>query len=457
MNEKDIIELYRNQVESRLESPPEICWDEINSQLDIEDTWNSISVELNRVLPLKNEFQSVSSGKNQLTFTKLLSIISPLVFTLLLLLYDTRETNLIQPEQSGIDLSVVSVHQLTVPEIGDAEPIISGHKAGETKIVSNVMPAQQTEKSEPNSLFSEPLPINEGETVTKVVSIKLNQENKLTPVRIYPIDLTIPLAERKLNSVIPSNFYKGKLVLPPFVLISPPEKSLVSGYGKDEDSESSVNTQILPGRTLKMGKFAVGISLTEKNTWLISQETFDGLGRQKLNTTKANFINDFGIILRYTQSERWSFEGSCFLLSKTGQSYRQYLYGIYSSKSYELRYFSYEMSVRYSANSLLNLKNVKFNYIAGTYISHLNSAIKSIDYSMYDVSSDYNPIDYGVIMGYELELSILDRFAVAPGFRIKYGIPNIFADKPGIPKELHTTRNASLEFRLNLTIPFSKF
>ena len=60
MNEKDFIELYRNQVETGDEIPPESCWDEISAHLDIEETWDSISMELDNVLPVNNDFNGAS-------------------------------------------------------------------------------------------------------------------------------------------------------------------------------------------------------------------------------------------------------------------------------------------------------------------------------------------------------------------------------------------------------------
>jgi hypothetical protein len=239
--------------------------------------------------------------------------------------------------------------------------------------------------------------------------------------------------------------------------VLPSSLTTLKGYSKENGSEQGLNGSFPKGKRLNLNKFSVGVSITEKNTWLISQETFDGFDKQKLNTSQIKFLNDFGIILRYTSNERWSFEGSGFIISKTGQAYRQYLHGVYSVKSYDLRYTSFEMSARYSLHRSLNFDNVKFYSVAGAYISHLSSAYKIINKQKYDVSSDYNPFDYGVIAGYEVEILILDRVALAPGFRIKFGIPNIFSDQPDIPKELHATRNASLEFRLNLTLPFKNF
>jgi len=91
--------------------------------------------------------------------------------------------------------------------------------------------------------------------------------------------------------------------------------------------------------------------------------------------------------------------------------------------------------------------------VGGAYISHLTTAYKTIGYSVFDVSADYDPIDYGLLLGYELEIKIREHLAVTPGIRIKCGIPNIFADQPEMPDDINSTRTGSLEFRLNFIFP----
>ena len=93
------------------------------------------------------------------------------------------------------------------------------------------------------------------------------------------------------------------------------------------------------------------------------------------------------------------------------------IYGNYSTKIYELNYLSFEMSARYALRRSFNINRVKSHFVGGAYISHLNKAFKTIDYSVFDISTDFDPIDYGVILGYELEIKIIEHFAITPGIR----------------------------------------
>jgi hypothetical protein len=457
MTERDIIELYRNKVESRKETPPEICWDEISTQLDIEETWDSVSMELDIALPLNNDLIQTSADTNLFIFTRVAILIPPLVLILLLMFSDIRTTTLNPPAISAADVNKNPADQSVILQNSEKKLPESEQPAKKTKAVSRIILNQVPKNIEAGNSLPEPVKIHAAETIPVNVASAPEPEIEL-PAPPSHGDATAALTDRNTSSsVVPVFCPPDQLILQsaglmPYTAVQP-----VPGTGEMTGNILAGNRLLLPGRKFRLNRFSVGISLTEKNTWLMSQETFDGFDSQELNTTKAKFLNDFGIILRYTLSERWSFEGSSFLLSKTGQSYKQYLNGIYSTKIYELKYVSLEMSARYAMPRLLNINNVRSYSVAGGYISHLSSAHETINQSLSDISPDYDPIDYGIVLGYELEIVIINRFAVTPGLRIKCGIPNIYADQPGIPDELQSTRNASLEFRLNLILPLAKY
>jgi hypothetical protein len=458
MNEKDIIELYRNDVGRLNETPPESCWDEINTQLDLDETWASISIELNRVLPLNNDFNIVTQSKNQIILTRLITIVSPIVLILFLLFSDDRLATLNFQQLSGNKTKAEPIDLPATLQISKETPIISLPRDEERKIFPQVKSVYQPEQKKSRILLFNQLHVGKAVKIPIVTSALPNPEIGFTTVKSYPPDKTIGPSDRKYHiPSFPDTLIPSRPVFSPLIINPSFPSSLVTEPWNATGNESNQTGLLTSVTNFKRNRFSIGISLTEKNTWMISQETLEGLDKQKLNRTKAEFLNDIGVILRYTQSERWSFEGTGFLSSKTGQSYRQYMNGIYSSKSYELKYVSFEMTARHTFHRSLKINNVHFYSITGAYVSHLSSAYKQVDQTQFDVSIDYDPVDYGVIIGYEMEVVLFDRLAIAPGFRIKYGIPNIFADHPGIPDELHTTRNASLEFRLNLILPLSKY
>jgi hypothetical protein len=458
MNIKDIIELYRNRVESRDDTPPDSCWDEISTRLDIEDTWSSISTELAEVLP-DNDVSKVLQVKNQISVPRIISVVSPLTLILMMFLFsDIRKDNKVNSLVPDNEITIVSTVQPAEYQKIIPEQKIPVYKADEPEAVAKADSIPVHSKKETVYNASEPVLFQIEDTTPKVVSAEQNSVTGLIHERIGTTDITTGSSNRKfISPFVPAEFPLDNLT---FNLVAPVPVFLTSPKTGDVEKaakSSNWNGSSVPGRKLNLNNFSVGISLTEKNTWLISQETFDGLSRQNLNTSQIKFLNDFGIIVRYIPNEKWSVEGSGFFISKTGQAYKQYQHGVYTAKSYDLRYASFEMNTRFTWHKSLNFSNIRLYTIAGAYISHLNSAYKIVNQQQYDVSSEYNPVDFGLITGYEVEIMVLDRIAIAPGFRVKFGIPNIFSDKPELPKELHATRNASLEFRLNITFPLKFF
>ncbi|MRS02934.1 hypothetical protein EG832_06880, partial [bacterium] len=289
-------------------------------------------MELDNVLPLNNDFIGAPAVKRLVFLSKFALLITPLVLVLLIVLSDTRKPYFIPSDKSAIDTFMV---------IG-AEPIILQNN---TPI--STKSEQQREKA---NAFSEAIPSREFKS-NEIENLSAGREvvakGEITPISIFsvpnpepgppivnasPVDTAVTLTGQNYSPVIIDVIPAGKPVIHPIVFMPSTVTTLASETGEANDNKSSGNGLSPAGRTFKTNRFSIGIALTEKNTWLLSQETINGLDRQDLSTTKATFLNDFGIILQYTANERWSFEGTTLLLSKTGQSYNQYIYGIYSSK-----------------------------------------------------------------------------------------------------------------------------
>jgi hypothetical protein len=455
MNEKDIIEFYRKQVDSLDEAPPEIAWEEISTRLDIEESWDNISAELDSVLPVNNDIGRNIVNENIYSSLKTTLLISSLVVCLLLFLSDNRRAGLISTKISAGYPVIVPDDQPLLKSV-DSE-IFSGSEKNvkTTKVIADSKKVGEQLNLKTENTIKGTINYNSAETIQVSGSSIKGSEEGISAPKTFPVEQKVALQYYKSYSPpVPVVLTHGQQILsPPPVMQS--TVSLIPRSGNTTGNISPGSGTSHPGSKINLKRFSIGISLSEKNTWLINQETFEGLDRQELNSTRARFQTDFGIILRYAISERWSLDGTSFFSSKTGQSYNQYLNGIYSTRIYELNYYSFEVNARYAIRRSPVFTNIRSYPLTGVYISHLSSAYESIDNSQFNISRNYDPIDYGIILGYELEIPVFARFAVTPGIRIKCGIPNIFADQPGIPDDLHSTRIASFEFRLNLIFPLS--
>jgi hypothetical protein len=455
MNERDIIELYRMQVDSLDEAPPDIAWEEISTRLDIEESWDIISAELDSVLPVNNDIGSNIVNENIYSSLKSALLITPLVICLLLFLSDNRRSGLITHEISADYPSIVPDDQPPLKSV-DSE-LFPGpdQNVKTTKVIADSKEVGEPLNFNTGNTIKSTINNNRAETIQITGSSIKGSEEGFSAVRTIPDDQKVTAQHYKSYSTpAPAVLTHGQQILIPPPLM-PSAASLIPGTGNATGNISPGSGTSRPGSKINLSRFSIGISLSEKNTWLINQETLEGLDRQELNSTGTRFLTDFGIIVRYTISERWSLDGTSFFSSKTGQSYNQYLNGIYSTRIYELKYYSFEVNARYAVRRYSVFNNIRSFPVTGVYISHLSSAYESIDNSLYNISRNYDPLDYGIILGYELEIPVFARFAVAPGIRIKCGIPNIFADQPGIPDDLHSTRIVSFEFRLNIIFPLS--
>ncbi|HSV88167.1 MAG TPA: outer membrane beta-barrel protein, partial [Bacteroidales bacterium] len=205
-------------------------------------------------------------------------------------------------------------------------------------------------------------------------------------------------------------------------------------------AEESVNQPVL----------ALGFSAGIKNTWLFSNETFLGLAGYNGHRTELSFVPDFALTLRYQVRPQWEVEAGLSFSSNVGQSYYQYIHGRFSRKDISLNYIHGEIMANYlSRRSWVVLQNtLRLNSTIGFYLAGLNNAFESIEGERFDVSHNYQSIDYGLILGQNVDIELPGNLTFSPGIRLSWGLPNIHERMPDLPEFMWKTLNRSLEFRL---------
>lgn len=232
---------------------------------------------------------------------------------------------------------------------------------------------------------------------------------------------------------------------------TPPGKQLLDVQSTDISSQHIISSTVEPSAKNKHhSNISIGVSSVMKDTWLINKETKDGLDKNNMNTTRVELYTDFGINVLYAISRRWSLEGVGYYSSTVGQSYYQYINGDYSKKEITLKYTSFELAAKFSNYDTRLYPNFRMYTIIGPYFSKLHSAKQDINGSTLNLTSNYLNIDYGIVLGQEAEFRLFNRFAIAPGIRIKLGIPNIYTGESGLASSLKRTHSGSIDFRLAL-------
>jgi len=228
----------------------------------------------------------------------------------------------------------------------------------------------------------------------------------------------------------------------------------VSGDSKPVKSNNSSITgnSVISARGSRM---SFGLIAIFKNTWLLNNETFEGLKSESLNSSEIVFFPDMGLSLNYSINSRWQIQADGFFFSRAGQLYYGYYYGHYARKEITLGYSTMALSVKYRFYDNLHLvPRYSVNLLAGGYISSLNQANQIINTDLQDIKSEYRKSDFGIRLGGEIELHLLDNFSLAPGLFLSLGIPNIYKGDGYIPGNLRITHNGSAEFHLTFYYHF---
>ena len=409
MKEKDLIEQYRQQVAKSQPNIPEGIWESISDQLDIDEVWDRIATELdseNRAISVWNYLAWAASiililGISGATywFTTNSKVLSPEIIS-----QQNSESNI-------IDSTINSIPQKISSSIKNNSPIKEEHSITipNREGSSNNADLNKYGKNN-NSAFS------------------LDKHNN--PYSTKRIDAPKQLIAKDKIA------YSQPTITPIPVLLQPTNERL-----QTSDREKSSRYKSL----------SIGVTSAIKNTWLWGHETFYGFNRNSFTKPGIKVYPDLGLSVMYGITPKISLEASIFIKSQTGQSYKEYLYGHYCDKDISLQYTQLELLAKYNYSKIdLKSSTYRLSITLGFYLSTLTSASETIAGEKQKVSERYSSKDYGLILGQDLEIMLNSRVTVAPGFRLKWGLPNVYAGEQNIPASLKETHNRSLEFRLSV-------
>ncbi|KAB2871215.1 MAG: PorT family protein [Bacteroidales bacterium] len=397
MNEQEIIEQYRKQLESSKDEAPEGLWNDIANSLDIDEVWDNIAAELDSEKRTRSIWINISWAASILLILGLgisgLWLINKKSTTL-------NQTATLSPSanattnNSKIQSQSIISDNTQSPSNPNKKDRLNGNQ--NIRIISNVTNSKSTENT--NSDKQE----------------ETERINKLRPINAKDLDNNIS-----------------------------PDKHIIIAQAKVESDDIN---QVENNK-----KLSVGITTAIKNTWLYGNETFNAFNRNSLTKPEVNIYPDFGLDIMYELSKKWRTEASIFFKSKTGQSYQEYLYGRYSNKNISLYYTQIEVSAKYVGKERW-IKSSYFNFTStiGLYFSNLNSASETIAGERKSVNYRYHNNDYGIVIGNGIDLLLSNRITLSSGYRIKWGISNIYAGDSNIPSSLNKTRNSSIELRFTL-------
>ena len=402
-------------------------WEEIRNGLDIGDVWDKIATSLHPDIPHDRNPGLIIKG-------------CAAVFLILV--------GLIMVKKTGHDESSTVQESMAVIASGNhyPEPVTKSEPAGTGERVIVPQKAVYVPGKSPDETGSIILTLgNDSSRFLSGSERAIPVTDKAPPG--LPIASVMP--GKELASVT-GEVTSAKTVLSPDVPRAGPEMPNIA-LTEDHSSlkpylpeESAVSTK----PHSQAGRLSFGFITSFKNTWLLNQETFDGLKSETLGTTEFVVFPDAGLSLDYSLNNKWLLQADAFLFSNTGQGYFDYIYGHYSRKKIVLRYSSLGISAKYKSGSERSPRS-SVNLLAGGYLSFLHGADQKINTDIESILAKYRKLDLGVRLGGEFELHLTEHLSLAPGLSLSLGLTNIYKGDEDIPGYLRRTHNGSIVFYLS--------
>jgi len=407
-----LITNYRIELEANQEKAPADLWDKIDKNLDIDEVWHRVTYALDAYKNRSSVWFNVARA----------AAVIGIVSTLGIGAWFAIE-RLQQPH-----LAIREVQQDQVPNQQEGRE----NRLPDDGIVDDSMEPQRIL---PGIALVDPQinispPILTSEEPQQGTSFPDNASlNRITPMQA---SLGYHHA-RHLQKELP-------------VLAGLPVRELPDELFKDvQPPQIAWDVMMADSRKLSFG-FSAGI----KNTWLFSNETFLGLAGYNGHRTQISIFPDFAFALRYRFRPQWGVEAGFSSSSTVGQSFYQYIHGRFSRREIALNYIQGEILANYMSKRswILGQNTIRLNSTIGLYFSGLNNAFESIEGERFNVTRNYRNLDYGLILGQNIDIELSGNFTLSPGLRLTWGLPNIHERVPEKPEFMWRTLNRSLEFRV---------
>lgn len=391
----DFLKWYRNKIESSELEPPVNTWDNIQDELDIDNSWQLIDS------------------------------------------YLTERTRFIARLRISVAASI-----LLLTMAGAGWIYFSTINTGKQEETAEIIPAEDTGTgtSEDAEKF---IRKNDAPAKISVNDVPVIIEKEGIQAEILLAGLENVSFEDHSSGRQESNIEKLK--------VSNPD---IAGQQYIDYTDITVDPDAVNFDKQKKGrktfsKFYIGTRGQLANTWLVNQKTISGFKSTSLVSTNATFGSNFGFYAGTNLFKRLDLQMDFNVLAQNNQDYNEYLNGQYVTNKLKLDYSQLALSFRYYIMSDRFLEG-EHGVNLGAYMAYLHNAYQNIDGETFYLSDNYNNMDYGLLLGYEYIFPLYGQLGLGTGFRAYYGLSNIYAGDENIPYYLNITNNASVNITLSL-------
>ncbi len=397
-------------------APPGESWDNISMQMDIDSSWEEIS----RKMAIDEGWENISrrlDAKKRFLITARVALSAAATVMLLLGI-----SLFMQQERTALETS----HSFPL-SYRDAKNVDT-----ETGIITDAV------KTDPRIVISHSTSMIRPEHFVQVTSPREETHIAYPAEKLSPVDLKEPIPHTDMARA-------GRL------RTLPAEKTEPTGHGA-----TPATVQIAAARhegevTDFTRSTYLGISTSVKNTWLLNTATMAGLQKYELNTTLPAFGFNIGIAGRRQFSEKVALHGDLSFISQTGQRYNRYIDGQYVSENIMLSYSTMSLAFKYTfSERLRNHIPVRSSIYIGPYAALLGSAETRIDSEKTNVTSRYNRMDWGGIVGLGQDFYPSPNLCITAGLFFRHGFTNIYSGDDMVPSNLRYTNTGAIELFLSI-------
>ena len=396
----DFLKWYKNKVESNDQEPPEIIWENIQDDRDIDQSWQVINKHLSKKATAKRNY-----------------------------------------------ILVVAAGILILISLGIYRYVAPDFKANDLKLVTESVNNAEKEINDLENISNNKFIVEEKEPKEPKESRTLKDENKQALLAVNEIEKEsiIEGKNENTNEIKSTN----KLILAKLdhkkVFIDFDHKSgIITGEQGTADIETNNDNERTAFR-----KLYIGSTGQLANTWLLNEKTYNGLESSSLTSSNASFGLNFGVYIGTNLSKSVDLQLDINIFAQNNQDYNEYLNGHYIEDKLKFNYSQAALSLRYYIISNRFMQG-EHGINLGGYLGYLHSAYQTLDGEVINQSANYNNTDYGIFLSYEYIIPVSRNLGFGTGVRAYYGLQNIYSGNEYIPAYLNKTNNASLNITFSL-------
>jgi len=392
---------WLNQVDEEVD---ESLWEDIEDELDFQETWNNISSRLDKKMPY-----GLPVTKKRYYIKEIIGAAAGILLILATAIFISDQTRQVSVRTDYISLNKTHLKN-KINDIADnafRKTIAGSVETGLLNETRYLLDLPVVRDYEPHMIES--VPISSGDRIPEWTD--LAEQQSLTG---YAIDIEKPA-----------------------IALADHSRYLKDSRFPDERPHEDNGINLISFQDL-------GLVFGYKNTWLLNHETYNGLNPSKLNNTLPTYHQEIGVAATMVVRSGISFGMEFFWRSEIGQKYQQYINASYVDRHINLDY------LKFQAFYILDHNRIPGELLFGGYYSILKSGRETQGGTNFNVTQNYSNSDYGLLLGYQLQMDIHKRITLKPGLRLNYNMRNIFEGDNIVPSHLKKTHSFSAGFNISV-------